>query len=228
MASFKVLPVFTLFRIRPADVHRKYLSGHFATAKLSPPAQKVNQVKESFKEIITDDFTKSIFSVTSNKSTTSDIFASTNCKGYEVMHESGKVPEGGRCWYCRNDFKHQSIGIPIHMDSFYTDLSELILGFHTDGIFHDFRCALKYLRTWPRYREMYPEAETYLFNMFHLMHPKAGPLVEANDFRLLDINGGPLPWDKWSDVTYQYVETPRLIMLSLKRVFQQRRTAGAI
>ena len=224
MASFTKHPVFTLFRVKPTEIHRKYLSGYFVSAKLPPLSQKVVHAKESFKELTTENFTNPIFSdVGIGKRQIPDIFATTNCHQYQVLYNSGKIPVGGRCWHCRNDFTTESIGIPFHVETFYDeDSKSTIVGFHTDGIFHDFRCALKFLRTQPGYKPGL-ETETNLFIMFRYMYPTAPPLQEANDFRLLDINGGPLPWEKWCEVSYIYVETPRIIMLPFKRAFQQKK-----
>lgn len=224
MASFTTSPVFSLFRIKPTEIHRKYLSGHFTTAKLPPLTRKITHVKETLKDVTTENFVNPIFSDTmGGKKIIPEVYATTNCKQYEIMYNTGKIPVGGRCWYCHSDFKNESVGIPFHVEKFHDDNGGTIIGFHTDGIFHDFRCALKYLRTQPGYREMRSETETYLFNMFRCMYPDAPPLQEANDFRLLDINGGPLSWDKWNDINYIYIETPRIIMLPFKRTFHQRK-----
>lgn len=226
MATFRVLPIFTLFRVRSSDIHQKYLTGHINAVKLLPLTQKVAHVKESFKEIISDNHNKPIFtSVGTGKKNTSDIFATTNSVKYEILHDTGKLPPGGRCWYCRTDFEQAAIGIPFHVETFY-DNGQLVSGFHVDGIFHDFRCALKYLRQY-RYYEGDQECEMYLFNMFRLMYPDAPPLTEANDFRLLAVNGGPLSWEKWSDSNFIYIETPRLIMLPFKRTFYQSKIVQA-
>jgi hypothetical protein len=215
-----IIPTISLFRIRPDVILAEYLRGGFFGLKAPSSGETIVGIKEVLTPSFDSDPDKPIYSCRDTKSGTETIVATTNCRNYEVVNLRGEQPVGGLCQYCRKDFSHASVGIPIYVDTSYDEHGRLLITFFTDGIFHGFRCGLAQIFLFPdEYQDQYPGSETNLIQMYTLMHPTGPPLTPANDYRLHVRNGGSLDDEKWETEEYRYVQMPNITISPIKRNF---------
>lgn len=220
--AISVNPTFTLFDIVSEDVIEEYDNGAFRHVTIPNVDCLCKEIKQVFAPNFSLDSSSDAY-LYKDKTGGQTIVYTTNCREFKQITETGEQCMGGRCLYCNYKFTHQSIGIPLRADAEYDDRGHLHHTFYTEGVFHDFRCALAHLELMSyRYRVLHPDARMYLLLMYSLMHPHGSALKPANDFLLLEKNGGSMDFDTWSKDRYIYVETPNVIIGKAKMTFERR------
>lgn len=128
------------------------------------------------------------------------------------------------CMWCRTEIKGEALGIPISIEILQDRVTEeKAYVFHIDGNddYCCFECCFSgYKRLNPSsviYRDpLYMDAEQMLKFMYSCIYPHAGPLREAQDYRLLKRNNGPLTEKEFFNETHAYVRTSNIILLPAK------------
>lgn len=145
-----------------------------------------------------------------------------------VINSNPKV-----CHHCRCIIIGDPIGIPIRMEQHRnwldpsttatattTTTKKKLTVYHVQGLFHSFNCAyaiiLKEYKLSFKIRDPnYCDAETLLLHMFYSMYPNK-KLKPAPDWKLLNINGGPLTQEEFDKGMYNFVRSPNLVLVPLK------------
>lgn len=139
------------------------------------------------------------------------------------------------CHQCRAGFNHDPIGIPLAMEKYQessiddpstrtadnsltgtmnSSSTRTVYKFICEGCYCDDECCLediaKLTSMQATAREVrYAESETLLRLMHYLMYPDAPQLERALDFKLLDINDGPLTREEYKSNSYRYTRTTK-------------------
>ena len=107
-----------------------------------------------------------------------------------------------------------------------TDTKNKTTLFNVEGTYDTFGCALASLKRiyscHYRYKDpLYMDSEQLLHTMYHKMYPdKIGSRIkEANDWRLLKLNGGPLTDQEYDSEQCEYVKIPNLVTVPVKRQY---------
>jgi hypothetical protein len=158
------------------------------------------------------------------------IYATSNHINYEVyLADGGKLPIGGRCDWCKEDFSHQALGYPIAQQ----EQSELIDGYYrvqynfwVEGEFCCFECALAELRrsnSQPlTYRDVnIRDSESMLKTLFLLTYPDENILQPAKHFRLLKSRKGSMDIEEWKNSKHKYFRTERVLLMPAKVEYLQ-------
>lgn len=225
-----------LRRIDPVEMYRRYLAGEFSEIKI--PKNKVD-MSSSFINLnsrIGTDQTAKIYRF-NDKTNTGQIVVTTNHNQYHYARSNdpqNSVKEGELgvvkppqpktwCLWSKREITGIPVGIPIAME---IDKHTNKVTFQTEDTYYNFECALaglKRLYSCNRsYKDpLYMDAEQLLHCMYYRMHPdKVGTRIqEAKDWRLLDVNGGPLTSDEYDSSEHQYVQIPNVITLPIKRQY---------
>jgi len=169
------------------------------------------------------------------------ICTTSGYKDVEVFTSTGGcLSIGGRCEYCRDDYKTETIGIPIAYKEFTVLTNKEVnpssdklqsddkiaeykvyYTFWVDGRFCDFSCALshinKLLSSHPKYIDViYRDSDKLLKFMYKCLYPNNPPIKPAQDPKLLMINGGSLEREEWENPKYVYKKTNNIIMIPSK------------
>ena len=164
------------------------------------------------------------------------ICTTSGYKDVEVFTSTGGcLSIGGRCEYCRDDYKTKTIGIPIAYKEFTVLTNKKVnlkdddkipkykvyYTFWVDGRFCDFSCALshinKLLSSHPKYIDViYRDSDKLLKFMYKCLYPNNPPIKPAQDPKLLMINGGSLEREEWENPKYVYKKTNNIIMIPSK------------
>ena len=229
MAQVSITGTFSLFRIDPVEVVKKYNTGHFS--KLTFPKVKFSLEGQS-KEVIKKTVDTSPFSdvyTYRNRASQDIVAATTNCRQFTIyntttgessqtesdLSKCNKSDLSSRCFYCLRDFKHQPLGMVIHINR-----DGGVENFYTERIFDKFGCIFHYIsdRNWSD--SMKDRVSNNTIRLLHLMHP-GKPIPFAKDMELLKSNQGSLTDEEWDDDTYSYVKVPGIIISPVKAIYAQ-------
>lgn len=241
----QINPTFILRGIDPAKVVSKYNEGLFETVTF--PKEKVRLADTSI-AVVPSYGTNAYSPIYSLKDKNSKpiIMATSNHVAFEVFTTSGGKPlMGGRCEWCREDFKHESCGVavahkkivftvfngvgvldPSDLGPFdYQDEKGIIYRdtntFWTEGIFCDMECALAQAELYSRlpfYRQdvHYVDSLSLTRYLHRLLYPDSPPLTPAPDYRLLKSNGGSLTYEEYKNKRYTYKRTSNILLIPAK------------
>ena len=215
-----------LRRIDPVDMLRRYLAGEFKNVKIPKDKVKISSNFVNLNQRIGTDQTSKIYRF-SDKINSGQLVITTNHENYQYKKDTmeGKKTNTlkAECLWCRRKIKGKPIGIVVAME-INNMTNETI--FHTEDNFDTFGCALAVLKRIYSCHYMYKDpkymdAEQLLHCLYYRMHPnKVGERIrEANDWRLLDINNGPLTTDQYDSDQFGYMEMPNVILLPFKRQY---------
>ena len=223
-SAIKIIETLMLRRIDPIIILRRYLAGDFSKVTIPKDKIKLSSAFININSRIGTDQTAKIYRF-NDKTNHGQIIATTNHEEYHYVKETldGKNPLKPKAWcrWSKREITGKAIGIPVVME---TNRRTKEITFKTEDTYKDFGCALAGLKRLyschHNYKDpLYMDAEQLLHCMYHIMHPdKVGTrIVEANDWRLLDINGGPLSEKEYDSETYGYIEIPNIIVIPIKR-----------
>lgn len=121
------------------------------------------------------------------------------------------------CDWCRRNITSdmEPVGIPVKVT--YKQSSRT---YDTDGCFCTFQCAYAQLKqhnklTSTKRDSLYESSSVLLHNLFHQFYPNK-ELVAANDWRLLDSNGGCLTPEEFFDESFVYKRNSNTIIREIK------------
>lgn len=214
-----VTPTFLLRGVDPIRIAEDYLKGTYS-------ALSCKRREESGPALpVTGPVATQIASTTDadlygyrNKSNITQVVGTTNCRNY-VTFVSAHTHEpivGGRCKWCRREFAHVGLGVPVRL---LQGEGKLIVYF-IDLACH-FECAFSLFKRryngGSRYRDSrFMDGESILRHIYALQYPDAPPLREAHDPELLKCNGGCLEDAEYDSRSHIYLPTPSMIWAPLK------------
>lgn len=223
--STKINPTFLLKGINPQELLVSYQNGAFSTIKPNPENKIVitkNTIVVAPEYGNTND--DAIFAF-KDKNNIDMVYATSNHVNYNVHLADGqKLPMGGRCDWCKEDFTHQSLGYPIAQQ----ELTILVDGylrvhynFWVEGEFCSFECAggkLKESNNQPlTYRDVnIRDSQSMLNTLFLLTYPDETSFHPAKDYRLLKSRKGSMEIDTWRNSRHKYFRTDRVLLTPAK------------
>jgi hypothetical protein len=144
-----------------------------------------------------------------------DIFCINDSSGNKRTILTTNVKPVKYCAWCHNDI-NQPVGIPIRYSKgvIYID----------QPCYCSFQCAYAGLkRDNPSiyyYRDpLYIDSEYLLHYLYQLMYPNQ-TLIPSPDWKLLDINGGPLSKDEFYNGKDTYISLPNVLISVVRRMYQ--------
>lgn len=230
----RVTPTFLLKGVEQQKLISDYQQGYF-----SVPRKKskiiISEDTPILDKIYSTSNSEPIFSFKDNYNN-NIIIATTGHDDFEIYTRSGgKLQEGGRCNFCRQDFTEIAIGYPIKQQelSILTrnekdqEIYRNIYVFWVDGKFCKFSCALAHIRNMlaksSEYRDpTMSDSERLLKQMYKLVYPNSGVLRPSQDPNLLKINGGSLTKEEWENEKHVYIRTDKIIMQPVKVEYVQK------
>lgn len=224
-AAIKITESLMLRRVDPVDMLKKYLAGEFVRTEI--PAEKVSM--SSFVNVdhrIGNDTNAKIYRLT-DKTNVGQVIVTTNHDQYSYAKNisDGKQPVKRKNWclWSKREINEESVGIPVAME---IDRYNNKITFYVEDAYYNFECAiagLKRLYSCHRnYKDpLYMDAEQMLHCMYYRLYPdRIGTRInEAKDWRLLDINGGPLTEEEYDSDQHKYIQLPNVVIIPIKRQY---------
>ena len=214
-------PIFVLRRINPKDLSQKYREGFYENAPV--PGSKI-RVSDVF-HVSTPSHGSSPEDARyqfKDKNNASVIIVTSNSKAYTIYKQSKQFMDKPRvCPYCLRDFDHPPTPVVVRIDMQDENEDSIRYIFWTINVnCCSFACAFSWTKreSYSSYR--YKRAYEHLKTLFRLMHPEKR-FVEAPNWRLLDVNGGPLTSEEFDKGYYTYEKTSNMIFLPAKEEFIQ-------
>lgn len=222
--AVKINPTFLLKGVEPNRVLIDYNDGVFNRATSEIMMTKF--VGGGTKDVLAPTYSKSnkeaIFAI-KDRNNNDIVLASSNHKSFEVYTKTGgDLRTGGRCKYCLADFQHTIIGYPLaHEEHMYliNNTYKYKDVFWVEGCFCSFECAAGFLEMFHETDVTRAHSRELLEYLYKLTYPLNGSLISKNDPDLLDIHGGSLTYEQWSDKRHKYLRTDRIILIPAKTIF---------
>lgn len=223
MAGKVILGVSISFHIKSInckDITDKYLHGKYSNVNKDyvknlnkPSIKSYNSVLTTIKNYGTNE-DDGIFIRYDNIGNIEKVLT-TNVESYRLYNgDDGCLPIVGKCNWCQRPLTSYPIGIPIKLEHHGP-----LLIFHVDQPYYcRFECCYSGLRR--DFKDpLYMNSETLLKFLYSILYPNSGDLKPALDWRLLDINGGPLSSDEYDKETHIYKRTVNVILSPVKVVY---------
>jgi hypothetical protein len=216
-------PTFALRKVDYRTIQDRYARGEYKSKEIPPSRIKGSSVNVLIAPEYSNSILEPIYSFKDKNRNV--IFASVNSSSFDIFTKTGGSHKvGGRCEYCRQDFTHIGVGIPIaHSIEVFVKVDGTKFPVHvfwTDFELCDYECALALVRRLNNSNgksTLYLCSESTLQLMFGLTHPNAGDLKPADDYRLiLEHNGGSVPYVEWKSRTHKYHETTNVLKIPAK------------
>lgn len=223
-------PIFVLRKINPKDISQKYSEGYYENTKIPPSKIRVSDVfhvstpshgsspedpRYQFKD----------------KNNASVIVVTSNSTAYTIYKQSKQFIDKPRtCPYCLRAFETPPTPVVVKLDIEDRGKSSAPSDDTSNSIYYifwtinvnccSFPCAFSWTKRESYCSYRYKLAYEHLKTLFRFMHP-GKKFYEAPNWRLLDINGGPLTSDEFDKGYYIYKETSNMIFLPSKEEFIQ-------
>jgi len=207
---------FTIRKLDPKEITRKYFNGDYSNRKL--PASKIKKKVDSVKmgKEIGQKECSEVFQFKDRNNNYQTIFT-TNHNLYQKEEENTIV----KCKYCKRKILKNHLGLPIRVEK---KGEELI--FHILDSFCDFGCAFSFLKRKNFESRLfksssYINSEQLLYFFFYSVFPeKEGEKIrEKPDWDLLRENGGPLTDEEFDSGSIQFIPTPNVILSPSKKQY---------
>jgi hypothetical protein len=215
--------------IKHNDINEKYIHGDYSIVtkeyvkrlgKISIKPPPHNGVLTTIKNYSTNE-DEGIFIRYNNLGNIEKVLT-TNVESYRQYIRgtnggySGDLPIVGKCNWCQRPIISPPVGIPIKLEVVPSSSS---LVFYVDQPYYcRFECCYSGLNR-DHKDALYINSETLLKLLYSKVYPNATDLVPAPDWRLLDINGGPLSSDEYDKNTHRYLRTVNVILAPVKVVY---------
>lgn len=227
--SIRVIPTFLLKGVDPVKITQLYQSGYFSQ-KHTKSKIEIAQNTTILSPVYGTNNNSPIFSI-KDKNNTSVIIATSGHQDFEVYTKNGgKLCEGGRCDFCKEDYKCLSVGYPLNYQEQTISTFEpgnpkakyrIFYTFWVEGRFCSFECALAYVKRILSHPAdsrdtLLRDSERLLKMLYSLTYPDATFLRPAQDPQLLITNGGSLTKEEWNNSKHIYIKTGRVLMIPAK------------
>lgn len=223
--AIKITENLVIRRIDPIIILRRYLAGEFKNVRI--PSGKVTLATQfvNLSQRVGTDQTSEVYRF-SDKTNSGQVVVTTNHEQYRYAKDgidAGENKPLAYCVWCRREIKTTPIGIPIEMEiDRHTDKTI----FNVEDTYDTFGCALAALKNiyschYMHKDPLYMDAEQMLHCMYHKMHPDkiSDRIIEANDWRLLKSNGGPLEDEEFDSDLSGYIQIPNVVTVPVKRQY---------
>nr|WIL03505.1 hypothetical protein Cplu_201 [Cedratvirus plubellavi] len=191
MAELRIIPTFHLRGIVPVQILKRYKEGNFP----SFPENKVNVSVTNIRVLpkLSSDNSEENF-IFVDKSGTKNVYTTTNHASFQTWKDRKCVTPDAPCAWCRHPVGEKALFMPISIIG-----NNLYLG---DIPTCNYSCCYSELKrelgtSFITRDPLYRDSEHILKYLFYTEHPE-DKLVAAPDWRLLDINGGPLSHEEFS------------------------------
>lgn len=214
------VPTFLLRKVDPNEVIHNYNNGKYKDLVLNKTSkinEKPTQSQSAMGTQVALKLENDIYGYR-NKSNSIQVVATTDCKPFVefISNETGSPVMGGRCKWCRRDFKHQAIGVPVktvRMDD------KLVV--YYNGVACRYGCAyalwkLMYSKMMLRRDSQFINGEMILKYLYSLQYPNSPKLQESADPDLLKINGGSLEDSEYDNYNYIYLPNTSFVWAPVK------------
>lgn len=211
-SQITIQPTFLLKGINPSLLDEDY--NEEKLAKIIPEKKKIVPIALSTNRGKT--FRDAIYTF-HNKDNILQTIATTNVKNFTFLDQKGELRKGGKCNACQQEFTHESLGVPVRL----TREGDKIL-VYTVYTTCSFGCTLRLTRAIQRLRNNncnFKYSEQYLYFIYRRMYPDGPALKESPDPLLLELNGGSLKPEEYSDHRYKYIYLPNLIFYPAKEQY---------
>lgn len=206
MTELRIVPTFHLRAVTPAGALKKYKEGNF------PPVieEKVNISMSNIHLLpkYSQDPREKTF-LFQDKSGCKDIYTTLNQSSFKHWEEKGTYPPTDPCTWCRYPVGDNPVFIPI----------KLITGELWTGVepHCSYQCCLANFRreqglSFITRDPLYKDSEYLLKYLYAREYGEGKILRSALDWRLLDINGGPLTREEFIAEGISYARTSNLIV----------------
>lgn len=219
-SAVKITETLMLRRIDPVESFKKYLLGDYKNITIPKDKAIISSSFINLNQKIGNDENFSIYRF-NDKTNYGQLIVTTNHKQYSEYKDNVKNKKW--CLWSRREIKENAIGIPISME---IDRHTNKITFYIEDTYANFECAMASLkRIYSCHRNykdsLYMDAEQMLHCMYYRMYPdKIGTrITEAKDWRLLDINGGPLSEEEYDSDQHGYIQIPNVVIIPIKRQY---------
>nr|QBK91607.1 MAG: A1L transcription factor/late transcription factor VLTF-2 [Pithovirus LCPAC302] len=219
-SAIKMTETLMLRRIDPISMIKRYFVGDFKSTDYPKNSVKISSSFVNLDQKIGENPTSKIYRF-KDKTNSGQVVVTTNHKQY-TAYKTG-IKTKNICLWSRREIKGEPIGIPVAME---TDRHTKETAFWIEDTYYDFSCALAALKRiylcHHMYKDpLYMDAEQLLHCMYYRMYPDriGNRIKEAQNWRLLDINGGPLTNDEYNSEECSYVSIPNISMIPVKRQY---------
>lgn len=220
--SLKILTIndsFLLRGINTKDIMENYHKGKYKNLKL--PDSKI-EISESFKKSerqVGESYDSEFYNF-NDKIGTNRLIVTTNHPQFNWYKNDG-TPPFTKCLWCRNEIKGKPIGIPVRLEK---DEKQNKIIYYVEDCFCSFECCLTQLRIFNNYKleykdPIYKNSEQMLYSMYSQMHPNEETIRIRPDWRLLNINGGPLSEKDYYSNKHKYVDIKSMVLIPAKRKY---------
>lgn len=223
-----IKPTFCLRGVDPRQVEQSYKSGSFGEIKIPESRILINKDIPSMAPTYGKSFRDGIYSL-KHKIGQGVVVATSNHQRFKhFMDTEGEVKMGGRCWWCRCDFTGESCGSVVQQANIIDEeTGTTIYVFWTYGTMCDDACVLAYdkdmAKRMPDKRDPTTQgSESGLRFLHSLKYPEAGMLEEADDWKLLEINGGSLTVEQYRPKRYTYHRVGGILVIPAKTSYLQK------
>jgi hypothetical protein len=223
--AIKITENLLIRRIDPVVMLRRYLAGEFKNVTMPSDKVILSTAFVNLSQRVWTDQTSETYRF-SDKTNSGQVIITTNHEQYRYAKDGSDTGEEkpiAYCLWCRREIKTNPIGIPIEME---TDKHTNNIIFNIEDTYDTFGCALAALKKiyschYMHKDPLYMDAEQMLHCLYHKMHPdKLGTrILEANDWRLLKNNGGPLEDEEFDNDQCIYVQIPNVVTVPIKRQY---------
>lgn len=204
MNELRIVPTLHLRGIVPSVILARYKKGDFPGVQESKVNVSVTDIR-LLPKFSSDPAEETFIFV--DKSGSKNVYTTTNQASYRQWMEKGAYSPNVPCQWCRYPVGDECVPIPLKMVD-----RNLFIG---DVPYCSFECSLAGLKkeyglSFITRDPLYRNSEYLLKHLFSKENP-GKKLKEAMDWRLLDINGGPLSREEFAS-SFHFLRTPNLII----------------
>lgn len=216
-----ITPTFLLRKVDPAKVMENYRAGKYTQYTLPEQKIAVPTITATVQPTLGTSPDDDIFTFRLRNNTLQTV-ATSNHQQYILYHVNGyEMPMGGECDWCEEEFKTQSIGIPVRAAEI-TAGDRRFTAYYMENCYCSYECTFAAFKLFcgvsPRMRDpVYMNSEHLIRHLYNVNHPEAGPLQSAPDFRLYKRKKrGVIDRTEFSSRKHTYTRMPNVILAPLK------------
>lgn len=213
-----IFPTFLLRKIDPSKIWDNYLSGKYINLQVPAKQIGVKPVPVTVSKIYGDKAEDPTYSFRDRHGGIQVLISSNQV--YFSMVSKGETVFGGRCLWCRHQFDHEAVLLPLTYQLMTLENRSVLFIAHGEGIYCDFECCLADIHEF-RSKSFnskdinYVNSEQILRYMFSSLYPNK-ILSPAQDYRLSKENGGSMEYSEYKSTSSRYYRTANNVMIPLK------------